>query len=173
MKRLILIVIILSFIRCQKPHEYPASPIIDFLYLTVLDTSDALGNPTKNFDITFKIVDGDYNFGFKDSDTNDASLNFNNFHIDIYTSYKNKVNKITNDTINYDGKIPWVEPIGIQKYFKATVTYSIYLYNIIYDSIYFEFYVMDRAKNKSNTEKTMWIPRSFTGILVDTTKIIN
>jgi len=167
-----LILIIFSLYQCSKPPQYPSQPQIDFLQISVKDTVDILDNVHSLYEIAFKILDGDGDFGFKDKDTNDTSTNFNNFLIDIYIKKNNIITKITNDTISYNGKIPWIKPVGLNTYYKSTVFFNLDIYSINYDSIQFKFFVLDRAKNKSNTETTMWIAKQFRGTLYDNNDLI-
>jgi hypothetical protein len=96
----------------------------------------------------------------------------NNFFIDIYTKWNDSIYKINNDSISYDGKIPWVAPVGVNTYYKSTVIFDLDIYAIPFDSIRFVFQVADRAKNKSNKDSTMWIPYGYRGILADTVNTI-
>lgn len=172
LKAIFVILIIIITFQCTKPPQYPSEPQIDFKQVAVMDTTDILGNVHSLYIIAFKILDGDGDFGFKTEDTINSSSNFNNFLIDIFIKNNNTVTKITNDTVNYNGKIPWVKPVGLNTYYKSTVLFSLDIYSLNFDSIQFKFFVLDRAKNKSNSETTMWISKNFRGTLYDSIDLI-
>lgn len=172
LKAIIVIFISILALHCTKPPEYPSQPQIDFKQISVSDTTDILGNLHSLYVIAFKILDGDGDFGFKPEDTLDNSSNFNNFIIDIFIKKNNLVTQITNDTITYNGKIPWVKPVGLNTFYKSTVLFNLDIYFLNFDSIQFKFYVLDRAKNQSNTETTSWIAKNFRGTLYDSIDLI-
>ncbi len=151
---------ILAFAACPKPQEYSYIPEIEFKQVKLFDSNDTLGNPEKTYRLTFGLTDGDGNIGLDEGDT---------IGIDIDSLYVNNVltkmfelkggDTIIADSLgNYNFRIPNIEPIGQNKVLIADVlidwTFPYYADTLLYDSILFEFYVIDRELNKSNIVKT-------------------
>jgi hypothetical protein len=145
---------------CPKPQQYPDEPQITFKQFILSDTVDLLGNDLKRLSLRFYLVDGDGNIGLKDGDTTGIfhtdSLYNNNFFTSIYEI-------INGDTVSVDEeyqrnfRIPYIEPQGQLKTLMADIYTDIdfsFQQNgeLPYDSIYIEFYIVDRDFNISNVE---------------------
>ncbi len=161
----------------NKEISYPPEPQIDFTKMYVIDSVDALGNKIKIYDIFFNIIDGDYDFGLKDSDTTGIfshdSTYYNNLFITYYV-YSNGGWRIL-DVPSSNYRIPYVPPQGLNKYFKAEIDVKIALQIgfLSVDSLKFKFYVVDKALHKSNEQETPAVSLDFSGIIVDTVNIIS
>lgn len=169
----ILSIIIFSSIinSCYKPITYSTIPLIDFKKIEITDSTDALGNKLPMIKLFFKILDGDGNFGFKeDSIIYDGKTIKHNFFCKMYELKDNIEIEYPIETLN--GKTPWVAPIGLNPYYKATIIYHLPLYYKSTYQIRFKFYVIDNKNNKSNIQTTMWIKPDFSGTLTDTINFI-
>ncbi|MBN2892858.1 MAG: hypothetical protein JXL97_13405 [Bacteroidales bacterium] len=172
---LLFIFAIMLFTNCYKQPVYPPEPKIDFRQIVVIDSVEPdLGNVVHYYNIYFKIVDGDGNFGVN-TDSKDFvdSLAEENFFIDLY--YLDNGNIFLYEfpeDINLNGIIPYVDPVGLNDYYKALVICNLEVPITLPYPVKFEFYVEDNDKNRSNTQSTPWIEPGFTGALVDTNNII-
>jgi len=162
---LLLIVLTLGlviFSACPNAQKYSEIPEIKFKQVILFDTIDdiTLNNPVKGYKLRFGLIDGDGNIGLKEADTigiDVDSLYYNNF---ITKMYEVRVgDTILVDSIDgYNFRIPYIEPTGQNKtliadiYNNWTFTYS--QDTLKYDSVFFEFFIIDRKLNKSNIEKT-------------------
>ena len=54
---------------CLNVENYPIEPAILFSEYTLTDTTDALGNNIKLFELTIEFTDGDGDIGLEESDT--------------------------------------------------------------------------------------------------------
>lgn len=159
---------------CFQQPNYDPEPIIDFRHVEVKDTIDELGNIVKLNAIAFKIIDGDGNFGI---DTladyyTDSSLMVNFYCKMFYVKNGNIYEYELPGKGNFNGKIPYVPPIGLNDYYKATIIYDVKDPLNIQYPIRFEFYVIDNAFNESNVQVTPWIAPDFRGIMADTNNLI-
>jgi len=168
------IIIGISLSKCTKPPVYPPEPKIDFIQVTIKDTSDLLGNKVKNYSIYFKIFDGDGDFGIKEEDTliqhYKDSLYANNFFATLYY-LKNNVPTPYNVQLALNGAIPYTPPVGLNVYFKALVVYDLPIQKLP-DTLQLKFYIIDRKGNESNVQETQWINPDYYGTLVDTVTVI-
>ncbi len=175
-----IITLILLTISCKKPPHYSPVPVIDFLQVTVADTTDQseLHNPVVLYQIIFKVFDGDNNLGIPTNDTlntQDSTKNYNLFFTLLYKH--NGQFDTANLPISLSYRIPQANYVSIYNYLKATVyvnlTFSPSVLASMFDTIKFSFYVMDRDMNKSNIQQTPELPVNFRGTMVDTVTIIH
>lgn len=162
---------------CQKPVVLEEEPKIDFKQVVVQNTVDSFGNSIYLFNIYFKILDGDGDFGLKDGDTliypNGDTVKYNFFGSLYMLDDTGGVVLFPLD-LPLNGAIPWVEPIGINQYYKATVIWDFSIYKAFFNHpVKLKFYVEDREFHKSNEQETPWIDTGFVGVMIDTTTIIN
>ncbi len=147
---------------CPEPQKYPDEPQILFEQVQLKDSFDLLGNTNKVYKLKFGVTDGDGDIGLKESDTTGIYSPESLYSNDLFTTLYEVVN---GDTIKLDSskqrnfRIPYVQPEGQNKTLIADIFIDIiFSYdgdgNLPYDSIYFDFYIVDRELNKSNTQST-------------------
>jgi len=148
--------VLLTSTTCKRPEQYPIIPQISFKSFTVKDTIDALDNNIKKGTLAFTFIDGDGDIGLKPEDTvppYDSTYYYNLFLQGYY--YDNGVVTADTPAVPLYYRIPYIEPQGQNKVLKGTIKVDI-IYNlpILHDSIYYEFYIVDRQLHRSNTAKT-------------------
>ena len=161
MKKLLFFVLIfLIFFSCKKPEKYSDIPQIKFKEIPVKDTID-FQNHIKRCVLTFSLIDGDGDIGFKDGDTfppyNYDGEYYNNLWITMYKIVDGKtviVDTSENKT-SYNYRTTYIQPQGQNKSLKCTIFVNLD-FNLpsSWDSLQFEFYMYDRALHKSNVETT-------------------
>ena len=147
--------IVFSFASCKKLETYPTTPHISFKSLQYRDTiSSHLENQDPVIQsvitLTFDVKDGDGDLGLTESD---SSININ------LTVYGKSKGKWIESTLKRSTSMPNLEPNGQNKAVYATIKYDA-IYNVKntaerdlpYDTIKCEFYILDRAKHKSNID---------------------
>ncbi len=173
---LFVFVIALLSVGCEKEHNYAPTPKIDLKYVEVKDSIEPdLGVVEKYYLVTFKIVDGDGNFGIDTNHTSykDSVLRINYFAKMYFNDNGNIYEFELPEEMNLDGMIPFVPPVGLNKYYRATIIREFSIPIQIDKPIRFEFFVIDNEKNESNKQITPWIMPDFTGILLDTNELIS
>jgi hypothetical protein len=143
----VFIVFLLAFLlyNCQKIRSYPDVPELSFKSFTYIDTT-----------LTFTYADGDGNFG-----TNLAEDTLNNLYDMFLSMYQKKDTSYI--IVSAVGTIPWdinsiPQPQGQNKTMRGDIAVSLRntlsaLQNFP-DTFRFEFYIIDRANNRSQTVKT-------------------
>lgn len=168
----ILIIIIAIITACPTPQKYSEIPEIKFKQIILFDTIDDpdLQNPVKGYKLRFGLTDGDGNIGLNADDTIGIeidSLYINNFFSILY-EIKTADTIVVDSFKGYNFRIPYVQPQGQNKVLIADVfidmTFAYHQDTLTYDSVMFEFYIIDRDLNKSNTEKTLAIKLDTIGI---------
>ena len=149
-KNLIFILFIIILFSCEKAEDYSEIPNIEFLEFRV-DPGDG-EYTTANGIISFSFVDGDGNIGFYENSEFDT-ITSNNIVDFVYKEYY----KQNGDFIEKEGDpyyLPYFEKGVYRKSLKGTI--DIYLPRTILspDTVYYEFYIMDRDSNQSNIEIT-------------------
>lgn len=147
------------FFSCRKIESYPVKPKIEYKSFTLRDTIDPLGNPGKIGELLFGFVDGDGDIGLPQPDsTITDTTNFNLF-ITMHEILDGEFIKVDEDDLetllNY--RIPYIESEGQNKTLKGEIQVDFFyfkLFLIKYDTIKYEFYLVDRALHKSNVEET-------------------
>jgi hypothetical protein len=134
---------------------YPDEPVVDYQGFGLFITVDGLGNNTLVGQLTFDFTDGDGNIGLLPLvDTTDLNVPDTvkfNFFLQLY------------DLQNYEYVPIPEEDGGILKYripflnkqpLTGTMDLEIFYPIIIYDTIFYTFYIYDRDYNRSNTDST-------------------
>ncbi len=159
----VILMLLLAF--CSGPQQYPDEPQIEFKQLILFDTVDLLGNKIKDVKLVFSIIDGDGNIGLKDSDTTGIhdpdSLYHNDFFTILYEIKGDDTLKIP-DEKQRNFRIPYIEPQGQVKTLMADIfTIIEFSYSsgneLPYDTVFFDFYIVDRDFHISNVERTVTI----------------
>ena len=147
---------LLLMISCNEIDPvYPDEPVVDYQGFGLFITSDPLGNNILVGQLSFDFTDGDGNLGLPPLiDTTDLNLPDTvkyNFFLQLY------------DLQNYEYvQIP-EEDGGILKYripylnkqpLSGTMDLKIFYPIIIYDTIFYTFYIYDRDFNRSNIDST-------------------
>ncbi len=153
---------------CVKTEPVSPIPHITFESFQLYDSIDSLENPYKVGELKFKFIDGDADLGIKTlfDSTKTSSYNYNIF-LFPYMKLNGKYIKIEIDTTDTavtpppfyrlvdDSKL---DRVGQDKIIKGIIKIDI-PYHIIppypgSDTIRYEFYIIDRAMNKSNIDTT-------------------
>jgi hypothetical protein len=157
---------------CPTPQQYPPEPEIQFEQVLLNDSTDLLDNKIKIYQLKFGITDGDGNIGLKKSDTSGVFAPDSLYSNNLFTTLYEVVN---GDTLKIDSakqrnfRVPYIQPEGQNKTLIADIYINIsFSYNseekLPYDSVFFDFYIVDRDFNKSNTQTTPVLRLDTTGI---------
>jgi hypothetical protein len=153
---LIVFVTIISLASCIPFEKLPPEPKIEFRAFTLYDTVDILGNAAKAGKLTFYFEDGDGDLGWPEADTGTYTTNTNLF-FQLYRR-KNGVFELappTDPLYPSEYRIPYMEVQGQNKILRGTIDVSmIYFFYDPTDTLYYNFWVRDRAGNDSNTDST-------------------
>ncbi|MFC2117622.1 hypothetical protein ACFLSY_03135 [Bacteroidota bacterium] len=165
-KILILSVIISLALYCTKIENYPDIPRITFNDVIVKDSIDVLGNNTKVVDLSFIVYDGNGDIGLNESDSfppfNKTSIYYYNLFIKEFEKIGDDFFELTDTEFPRNYRIPMITPKGQNKNLKATINVAIeYSYNdqnpLPFSIFKYEFYLVDRALNQSNTDTSTTI----------------
>ena len=159
MKRIIqiLLIIPLFIFSCIKPEKYPDTPSIKYESFELKDTIDDLDNHIKIGTLTFSFIDGNGDIGLRDEDTiapyDTLSIYYYNLYIKMFKK-QNGAYIPVDLLIPLNYRIPYYVATGQNKTLKGKIKIDITYNPIPYDTIKYQFYMYDRALNKSNTEST-------------------
>jgi hypothetical protein len=158
---------ILTVVSCSKIETLSDIPHIEFRSFKVFDTTDLLGNDCKGGRLNFYFEDGNGDIGleppvYEFDDTVDL----------FFTLYRKSGNVFSEvpegDLMHpYNYRIPYMERTGQNKILKGTISV---FFNYTYyqventDTLKYEFYLIDRAENKSDTATTNEIILSVNGL---------
>jgi hypothetical protein len=156
-KYLIVIIIAVPLLgSCLKIQQLPAVPHIEFRSFAVFDTITILGE-YKAGRLVFYFEDGDGDVGLEaptgyQTDTTDLFLTLLRKKGGIMDTITDK----TDPLLPYPSyMIPYMERTGVNKILKGTISVTfLYLFYNPTDTISYDFYIEDRALNKSNIEST-------------------
>ncbi len=160
---------------CRPVNNYSTTPKIDLRYVIVKDSlQEDLGYLEKYYLVAFKIVDGDWNFGIDTTkDYYQNGTHTMNYFAKLYYNDNGNIYEYELPAgMNLNGMVPYVPPVGLNDYYKATIIREFSIPIQIDKPIRFEFYVEDHELNRSNTQITPWILPDYTGTLVDTNNLI-
>jgi hypothetical protein len=168
------ILAVLAVISCRRIEEFPPEPVITFMeFEKIFNATDSIYDRGI---LKFEFTDGDGDLGLAKSDTfppfNPGSKYYYNLIIDYYEVrngvetpvYLTFYNAVTEefDTVYLSARIPLLTPRGSNKSLSGDIhdTIFIYNYNSDFDTLFLEFYIVDRALHESNTERTPYIVRN-------------
>ena len=168
------IILITVFTACPTPQQYPIIPEITFKQVILSDSVDLLGNNIKIFKLRFGIIDGDGDIGVQqESDTTgifdpDSIWHYNNLFTTLYEFIDGEKIEVDEDK-QRDFLVPYVVPQGQNKTLIADIFVDIdFTYNssgeLPYDSVQYDFYIVDRSLHISNTEETTIIKLDTIGV---------
>ena len=162
-----LIITTIFLASCGKLETLPDRPHIEFRSFAVFDTTDILGNECKGGRLNFYFEDGDGDLGL-DAPSYDSDDTVNMFFT-LYRKTGILFTEVPEDDLldPSDYRIPYMERLGQNKILRGTITVSfLYLFYDIEDTdtLKYEFYIKDRARNISDTATTSEIPLSINGI---------
>ncbi len=150
-KYLIVILLIQLLFGCEKAEEYSEIPEIKFLEFDVIpgDGEYTIAEGV----LTFAFVDGDGNIGFAENSDQDTTNNVADF---VYKEYYKKDGSFIEKKGN-SFYLPYFQEGVYKKSLKGTI--DIFLPRTILspDTVYYEFYILDRDANQSNIETTVEI----------------
>lgn len=159
-KATLFLLIITVFFSCRKPEKYSVVPEIHFKEIPIKDTL-VFSNPLKRCVLTFSLIDGDGDIGFNEGDTlppyDSKSVYYNNLLINMYKIIDGNSIKVDTPEIGtyYKFRTKYIEPQGQNKTLKCTIFVNLdFDLPSQWDSIKFDFFMYDRALNKSNVEST-------------------
>ncbi|HEX2922185.1 MAG TPA: hypothetical protein VHO50_13565 [Bacteroidales bacterium] len=159
MKNFLFLVFFLALMHtsCTKIESLSDIPHIEYRSFQIYDTVDGLGNFSKGGRLEFYFEDGDGDIGFNPPD--DPTRDTSNIIFSVYKKNNGIMEPYTNTgTGSYiapPARIPYIEKEGQNKILKGTVQLTLlYLDHSAGDTIMYDFYIIDRAANHSNTVST-------------------
>lgn len=158
--------ILFILVSCADIQSLPEEPKIEFKSFAIFDTTDILGNTAKGGRLKFYFEDGDGNVGLP-APTPGVDSDSLNLFFSLYRVQKGvRVPAPDNDPFKPSGyRIPYMEKTGQNKILQGTVSVTfLYLFYSANDTISYDFYIMDRAENQSNTASTVAIPVFVNGV---------
>jgi hypothetical protein len=148
-------VIFLFAMSCRKIEQMSAIPNIKYNSFTIFDTTDILGNNAKGGRLKFYFEDGDGDLGLEDQSGDQTDTN------NLIFTMQRKINGVMlpapdNDPLKPSSyRIPYMTREGQNKILKGTISVTfLYPFYTPQDTIMYDFYIIDRASNKSNTVST-------------------
>jgi hypothetical protein len=134
---------------------YPDEPVVDYQGFGLFISVDGLGNNTLIGNLSFDFTDGDGNLGLLPLvDTSDLSLPDTvkyNFFLQLYDLQNYEFVEIPDEdggVLKY--RIPYLDKQPL----KGTMDLQIFYPIILYDTIYYTFWIYDRDYNRSNIDTT-------------------
>ena len=148
--------VLLLMISCKEIDPvYPDEPVVDYQGFGLFITTDPLGNNTLVGQLTFDFTDGDGNLGLPPLiDTTDLNLPDTvkfNFFLQLYDLQNFEYVQIPDEDggiLKY--RIPYLNKQPLSGTMDLKISYPI----IIYDTIFYTFYIYDRDFNRSNIDST-------------------
>ena len=127
---------------CNKIEVYPTTPEIQLKSFKVKLNTSTIGPPVFG-ELTFSFIDGDGDIGFSENSDNIAD----NEQTDVFISEYNSKGEILRDTVG-PFYLPYFKESSYRKSLKGEIQINIPTHSS--DTVYYEFYIIDRAFHKSN-----------------------
>ena len=156
-RNIIQLLIILGAVSCSRPETVPAIPEISFKSFTLDRKINELGNNILTGTLVFRFRDGDGDVGFHAPDSiPEGDTSFYNLFFTLHEKIDGEYNRISNEDLPSPlyYRIPFMEKEGQNKTLSGDVDVDFEYLTIEYDTIFYEFYIIDRAGHKSNVDST-------------------
>lgn len=135
--------------------EYPDFPLIDYTGISLLVGQDALGNPNAIVRIHFDFTDGDGNIGLPEivdsSFLTGVDTLDNNLFLHLYDYQDGEFVEVPE---NKGGLVKYRIPYLDKQKLVGTIDFDVSFPVIVYDTIFFTFYIFDRDLQRSNVDST-------------------
>jgi len=133
--------------------SYPDTPVIKYENFSLYKTTDDLGNSIFLGKLDLSFTDGDGDVGIEQPDSAEVadSLKYN-FFSNLYNLNNGVFEKISGATGEQNFRIPYITREGQNKTLKGTITIEFEYKVVQYDTIFYTFYMTDRAFHKSNVD---------------------
>jgi hypothetical protein len=160
---LLAVIVLLAATSCNPIVDYPDEPVISFTQVVVRDSVDVLNNSVKRVTITFHLTDGNGDIGLGTGDTTGAfhkdSIYYNNLFIREFEKIDGEFVAVSEPLGLKKYRIPDLTPSGQNKTLIADISVSLeYPYSggnpLPFSEFCYQFYVVDRELNYSNTDTT-------------------
>lgn len=139
------------FFSCKKPDKYSSTPRIEFDTLVYYAFENEDEEKMKQAELTFSVYDGEGDIGSFADQTD------NNFFSTLYVMENGELVKGEDvGLVDYNYKLPFIEEDDRNINFEADITVE-FLYNSLsmkYDTILYEFYLIDQMEHESNKVKS-------------------
>ena len=148
---------------CKPIVDYPDEPQVSFTEAKVKDSTDALGNQVKRVTITFHLIDGNGDMGLSDTAKSGPfaqdSLYYHNLFIREFMETDGIFTAVPEPAGIKKFRMPDLTPSGQNKTLIADVSVTLeYPWSesmpLPFKTFRYEFFVVDRALNHSNTDTT-------------------
>jgi hypothetical protein len=143
---------------CRKPENYSEIPEIEYLSFFIRDTTDLLGNRGLVGELTFSFVDGDGDIGLRQpADTVDPEdPDYTDLFFTMYVMQNGVLTELDENDLQFplNYRIPYLEPEGQDPSLKGEIKVEFLYLFFEYDTIQYDFYIIDRALHESNVEST-------------------
>jgi len=134
---------------------YPDEPVVDYQSTSYFATEDQLGNRVLIGRMSFEFTDGDGNLGLpplgENSNPNLADTIKYNFFLQLYDFQDFewiRISESDGGLLKY--RIPELDKQPTSGLMELDITYPL----IVYDTIFYTFFIMDRDYNRSNVDST-------------------
>ena len=134
---------------------YPDEPVVDYQGFGLFISVDGLGNNTLIGNLSFEFTDGDGNLGLlplvDTSDLNVPDTVKFNFFLQLYDLQDYEYVEIPDEdggVLKY--RIPYLDKQPLKGTMDLEISYPV----ILYDTIYYTFWIYDRDYNRSNIDTT-------------------
>lgn len=147
----------LILLSCRKIQQVSPVPHIEYTSFMIFDTTDILGNSSKAGRLKFHFEDGDGDIGLESPTSTGNQTDSTNLFFTLYRKENGTmVPAPDNDPLKPSAyRIPYMERLGQNKIMKGTISVTfLYLFYSAGDTIRYDFYIEDRALNKSNVAST-------------------
>ncbi len=148
--------LIIYVIKCKEPEVYPVIPEITYTSFDAYLMEDTvLGNKMIRGVLNFTFVDGDGDIGtYEDgqvTEVDEEDTSKYDLYVQKYSLLNSNFVAIENPGRYY---LPYFEPEEKNGFLKGEVSVTFDYFDLKTDTFYYQFYIYDRKKNKSNVESS-------------------
>lgn len=139
---------------CARDKKFPVIPFVEIEKYTLVGANVDPSTLNEHLALRFYFTDGDGNIGLEDNQTQPPFCNTCDHYYNLYVNVYSKINGVFVLNYPYNSRIKNLTPGGQNLSLEGHMDYKIDIANRLSDTIMVDFYLEDRALNKSNLERT-------------------
>ncbi len=148
-------IIALAAFGCEKAERFSDIPYVELRSYEIVAANVDPEVPGQHVKVDLYFTDGDGNIGLEPTDTvGPPHCNTCAHYDNLFVSVNGKIDGQFEKDYDYNARIKNLTPNAQNKTLEGNITYKIDIANRTSDTIMLDFYIEDRALNKSNKEHT-------------------
>lgn len=149
-----IVLICLVLVGCEKTKKFPDIPYVEIKKVEIIPANTDPKLPNEHVKLTFYFTDGDGDIGLEPFMKQPPHCDTCAHYYNLFVNVNSKVNGVLSLTYPYNTRLQNLTPNANNQSLEGDMIYKIDIANRLSDTVAIDFYLEDRALNKSNIGQT-------------------